>query len=218
MVNVFFHQQYHQFLPCDSYVALYLFKSFLLDPFVNRRTILLLMLVQAIDGFFVLEQPSSSLLPRHDRFQWLVYQWYKINLKVACLVLFWKPNLLTSLKHLFEKTNLKHLNSIHLLNWYFMPIVGHLHGNLRSTTRPSGWRLSGMRQPNGPLFSQTLLWSRHWTLGVSRGSNFSLMFLRPISMSHEMDESALKVMVTLKVPSTLVRYVSRILVLPLKKT
>ena len=67
----------------------------LLDPFVNRRTILLLMLVQAIDGFFVLEQPSSSLLPRHDRFQWLVYQWYKINLKVACLVLFWKPNLLT---------------------------------------------------------------------------------------------------------------------------
>ena len=36
------------------------------------RTILLLLLVQAVGGFFVLEQPSSSLLTRHDRFRWLV--------------------------------------------------------------------------------------------------------------------------------------------------
>ena len=57
------------------------------------RTILLLLLVQAVGGFFVLEQPSSSLLTRHDRFRWLVRHWQQFGMKVSYLISMWLPKI-----------------------------------------------------------------------------------------------------------------------------
>ena len=58
------------------------------DGSADSRTILLLMVVQAVGGYFVLEQPVSSLLPRHDRFRWLVREWCKLKMEVPRF----KPN------------------------------------------------------------------------------------------------------------------------------
>ena len=57
------------------------------------RTILLLLLVQAVGGFFVLEQPSSSLLTRHDRFRWLVRHWQQFGMKVSYPTNMWLPKI-----------------------------------------------------------------------------------------------------------------------------
>lgn len=45
------------------------------------RTILLCQLLQACGGIFILEQPSSSLLARHDRMVWLVQTLEKLSIR-----------------------------------------------------------------------------------------------------------------------------------------
>ncbi len=47
------------------------------------RVCLLLLLVHSLGGVFVVEQPGSSLLPRHDRFLWLVNKWANLGIKVV---------------------------------------------------------------------------------------------------------------------------------------
>ena len=58
--------------------------AYKLLPFDPVRVCLLLMLAHCLGAVFVLEQPASSLLPRHDRFRWLVHIWNNIGIKVIC--------------------------------------------------------------------------------------------------------------------------------------
>ncbi|CAJ1363253.1 unnamed protein product, partial [Effrenium voratum] len=49
---------------------------------LGSRTVLLLLLVAAVSGVWVVEQPSTSMLFSHDRFRWLVDSLEKLKMRV----------------------------------------------------------------------------------------------------------------------------------------
>lgn len=46
------------------------------------RSILLIVLISACGGTWLLEQPATSLMPRHWRFRWLVKRWQQMRVRV----------------------------------------------------------------------------------------------------------------------------------------
>lgn len=50
---------------------------------IPERTILLLILLAAMECVWILEQPISSLITRHRRFQWLIRHWEALGVRAT---------------------------------------------------------------------------------------------------------------------------------------
>ena len=113
----------------------------------ERRTILVILCVAAVHGVWILEQPHSSLITRHRRFQWLVRKWQRMGVRVP------------GISHVCKNSGW------YISSQYFSSIWGHCricgdsnHGKFLGIHRPSwprcfskgfGWRLLDRRHRRG---------------------------------------------------------------------
>ena len=57
-----------------------------MDLSLLPRTVLLYGLIMCLNAVWVLEQPSSSLMIRHDRMVWLLERMDELRMRVPCIV------------------------------------------------------------------------------------------------------------------------------------
>jgi hypothetical protein len=90
--------------------------------FVDPRCVLLLLAVISMNGIYILEQPSSSLIMMHERMVWLQHLLESLLMRVSWKLIHWSF-LLTP--HWFSMVNGYHLKCI--INGVYLHIINGVY-------------------------------------------------------------------------------------------